>query len=90
MSQQASIGEKTTSLWSGQVDRWIESVNLYQKQCETLADLWANQIAEVQKESQRFTKEWLSTVNKSQADLLKQCQRNARDTATFFSEEPAR
>ena len=90
MAQQASIGEKATSLWSGQVDRWIESVNLYQKQCETLANLWSNQVAEVQKEGQRFMKEWMDTVTKSQADLLKQCQRNAKDAVSFFSEEPSR
>jgi 2-succinyl-5-enolpyruvyl-6-hydroxy-3-cyclohexene-1-carboxylate synthase len=89
MAQQTDFADKATSMWSCQIDRWVESVNLYQKQCETLADLWTNQVAEVQKESQKFMKEWLGTVNKAQADLLKQYQRNLKDAASFFSVEPS-
>ena len=74
MTQQENLAERATDLWGRQVDQWVDSVNLCQKQYETLANLWTNQVTEAQKEGQKFMKEWTDCMNKGQTDLWKAWQ----------------
>ncbi len=88
MPARETLLDRTANLWSQQMDRWIESVNLCQNQYERMMNLWMGQMTEAQKEGQKFWKEWMDCCTKGQADWLKTVQTGLKETAELFRFEP--
>jgi hypothetical protein len=85
--RQENYVEKTAALWTQQMDRWMESANLYQSHAQKFAEMVAEQAMEAQKENQKFVKAWSDSVAKSQLELWKTWQANMKEASAFFTPE---
>ncbi|MBE0616764.1 MAG: hypothetical protein IH608_02395 [Proteobacteria bacterium] len=86
MAQQEAFLENMTGMWGRQqMDGWLESANLFREQIETMMDLWGKQVAEAQKETQKFLTEWTSSIVKAQADLWQAWQASLEGGAQVFT-----
>ncbi len=84
MAARETIVDRAANVWTQQMDRWIESVNLCQNQYQRMMSLWMGQAVEAQKEGQKFWQEWMDCWNKGQTDLMKAWQASLKEATQLF------
>ena len=90
MAAQEMFFDKANDVWTDQMNRWMDSMNLYRGQVEKLTNLWLDQSLEAQKEGQKFMKEWMASLSKSSVDCWKAWEASSKEATQMFMPETAK